>query len=256
MKKAGLIKIKPLMATDNMLQQARSDLGEQKIIHRSYGPDTRYTEYKTFLYFRARKQGTILEICLYTRTDLVRRDRVPRYRIFLDRDGESHATYECAEGKWRTAKIDSLPYGSRMYYVPDPKPVASESTKKLINDYCRTGRMMDVEEAILDFQSACAGKRLKKKYKLETDQIDYMMNMVPELPKDFDKFVEDYGCHHAQYIFYKDKSIGYCTHCGRVVSIKKKPSHNMPGKCSHCGCSITYKSYMVSIVLARIRQLS
>ena len=182
MKKVGLIKIKPLMATDNMLQQARSDLGEQKIIHRSYGPDTRYTEYKTFLYFRARKQGAILEICLYTRADLVRRDRVPRYRIFLDRDGESHATYECAEGKWRTAKIDSIPCGSRIHYVPDPKPVVSESTKKLINEYCRTGRLMDVKEAILDFQSACAGKRLKKKYKLETDQIDYMMNMVPELP--------------------------------------------------------------------------
>lgn len=243
MKKAGLIKVKPLMATDNMIQQARSDLGEQKIIHRSYGPDTRYTEYKTFLFFRARKQGAILEICLYTRADLVRRDRVPRYRIFLDRDGESHATYECAEGKWRTGKIDSLPCGSRIYYVPDPKPVVSESTKKLINEYCRTGRLMDVKEAILDFQSACAGKRLKKKYKLETDQIDYMMNMVPELPKDFDKFIEDYGCYHAQYIFYKDKSIGYCTHCGRVVPIKEKPSHNMPGKCSHCGSSITYKSW-------------
>lgn len=243
MKKAGLIKVKPLMATDNMLQQARSDLGERKTIHRSYGPDTRYTEYKTFLYFRARKQGAILEICLYTRADLARRDRAPRYRIFLDRDGESHATYECAEGKWRTGKIDSLPCGSRIYYVPDPKPVASESTKKLINDYCRTGRLMDVKEAILDFQSACAGKRLKKKYKLETDQIDYMLNMVSELPKDFDKFVEDYGCYYAQYIFYKDKSIGYCTHCGEVVPIKEKPSHNMPGKCSHCGSSITYKSW-------------
>lgn len=244
MKKAGLIKIKPLMATDNMLHQARNDLGERKIPHRSYyRQDIRYTEYKTFLYFRARKQGTILEISLYTRADLARGDREPRYRIFLDRDGESHATYECAEEKWRTAKIDALSFGSRINYVPEPKPVASESTKTLINEYCRTGRLMDVKEAILDYQSACAGKRLKKKYKLETDQIDHMMNMVPELPKDFDKFVENYGCYNAQYIFYRDRSIGYCTHCGKIVPIREKPYHNMPGKCSNCGSSITYKSW-------------
>lgn len=243
MKKAELIKVKPLMATDRMIKQAVNDIGTRKQIIHTWGAKYNYTEYKTFLYFRARKQGNILEICLFTRTDLAKRDRMPRYRIFLDRDKECHATYECAEEKWRTAKIDNLPCGSRTYYVPEPNPVASESTIKMVNEYFHTGCRMDIKQAVLDFQTACAKDRIKKKHRLETDQIDYYMNMVPELPKDFDRFVEEYGFYHAQYIFYKDKTEGYCTHCGRIVPIKKKVRHNEKGKCSKCGSSITYKSW-------------
>ena len=243
MKKAQLIKEKPLMATGRMVQQALTDIGEPKSISYGYGHTARYTEYKTYIYFRARKQGDILEVCLFTRADLARRDRAPRYRIFLDKKEGCHATYECAEEKWRTAKIDSLHCGSRMCYVPDPKPIASESTVKLVNDYFHTGCRLDIKQAVLNFQSECAGERLKRKYKLETDQIDYQMNMVPELPKDFDRFIHEYGFYDAHYIFYKEKNKGYCTHCGLHVPIMKPPKHNEPGKCSHCGSRITYKSW-------------
>lgn len=243
MKKAELIKVKPLMATDRMVKQAVADIGVPKQIYFGYGHTSRYTEYKTYIYFRARKQGDILEVCLFTRADLARRDRIPRYRIFLDRDNECHATYECAGGKWRTAKIDNLYCGSRMHYVPDPKPVASDSTAKLVNEYFHTGCRLDIKQAILNFQSECAGERLKKKYKLETDQIDYQMNMVPELPKDFDKFIHEYGLYDSHYIFYQEKNKGYCTHCGLHVPIMRPPKHNEQGKCSHCGSRITYKSW-------------
>lgn len=243
MKKAELIKVKPLMATDRMIKRAVSDIGVDKRIQRGYGYVAKYTEYKTYLYFRARKQGQVLEVCLFTRADLVRRERIPRYRIFLDRENECHATYECREEKWRTAKIDYLECGIWPCYVPQPEAVASDSTIKLVNGYFHTGSRTDIKQAVLDFQSACAGVRLKKKYKLETDEIDYHMNMVPELPKDFDKFIQEYGFYKAQYIFYRDKDKGYCTHCGRHVRIKTPPGHNTSGKCSNCGSRITYKSW-------------
>lgn len=243
MKKAGLIKKPPLQATAKMREVALADHGTEKRAHFTYKRDVTYTEYKTRLYFRARKIDEVLEISVYTRADLVRGDMTPRFRIFLNADSKEHVTYDCREEKWRTGKMDCLPYDDTYYsYSAKGKGHASESTRKLVNQYLHTGIDADVERAIINFQANVSDNRLKKKYRLITDSIDLRMNTVPELPKDFERFVEKVAFVQEQYVFYKDK-LGYCTCCKKMVPVKSKPRHNTLGKCEACGSSIEYKSW-------------
>ena len=66
--------------------------------------------------------------------------------------------------------------------------------------------------------------------------------MVPELPKDFDEFVDREVL--PQYLFYdagRKVTKGYCTHCGREVKIRN-PHYGDVGECPFCRHPITYRS--------------
>lgn len=246
MRKVGLLDKKPLTATRKMLETAAEDKGTVKKAVRMYSGDYSYTEYESRFYFRAALSDDkeILEVDLFTRRDLAHGRKEPKFRIFLDRRNEDFISWDVAGEKWRRAKIDMLPTGDdRCGYSYRGRNHAAKETLNTVNRYLGTGKMQDVETAVIDFQAKIRGAELARKHRLATDIIDGYMDTVPDrLPSDWMKFINDRALEHS--IFYlKEKRTGYCTHCRLHVPIPPDVRHNMTGKCISCGSSATYKSW-------------
>ncbi len=248
MRKAGLLDRKPMSATAAMMHKAKSDKGVIKTvegIYRNYRYD--YTEYESRFYFRAALTADkeILEVDLFTRRCLAAGTKEPRFRIFLDYARKDFISWNMTEEKWSNAKIDMLETGDERYrYSYRGRNFASKETLNIVNKYLKTGNMLDVETAVLDFQADIRNCNLAKKHKLVTDVIDGYMNTVPDkLPADWMKFINDRALASMHSIFYRaETGVGYCTHCRLHVPVPKNVKHNMQGKC-RCGSGITYKSW-------------
>ena len=238
MKKKELRGMKPLYATTKMLEMVRQDTGVQKEIRYMYGNNVKYTEYEYNLYYRAVIENNILKVAVFTRKQMAAGEQIPQYEIYLSKEENTHLTYAVREEKWRTGKINTLNYdtGRLPYGTSAKKPWVSETDKKKINEYLGTGNK-EAKEAILTFQHEVAKDRLTKKYKSELEGIDAVMDAVPELPKDFDKWILDQGFINERYLIYRygDKNhSALCTHCGKTVHLKEQPKHNQMTVCPAC----------------------
>lgn len=117
--------------------------------------------------------------------------------------------------------------------------------KKLVNDYLGTGNL-GVKEAVLKFQNDVRDEKRNKKHRSEIEAIDAVMNVVPELPKDFDNWIIESAFIHERYLIYHygDKeNAAYCTHCGKEVKLKITPRHNKNGICPSCRTNALMKSW-------------
>lgn len=248
MRKAGLLDRKPMSATAAMMHKAKSDKGVIKTAAHIYGNYRYdYTEYESRFYFRAALTADkeILEVDLFTRRSIAAGRKEPQYRIFLDYARKDFISWNMTEEKWSNAKIDMLETGDERYrYSYRGRNFASKETLNIVNRYLKTGNMLDVETAVLDFQADVRSCNLAKKHKLITDVIDGYMNTVPDkLPADWMKFINDRALASMHSIFYRaETGVGFCTHCRLHVPVPKNAKHNMQGKC-RCGSRITYKSW-------------
>ena len=109
-----------------------------------------------------------------------------------------------------------------------------EEDRKRITEFCHNGKE-EPRAAIARWQSYSKGRK-------EIDEIDSEMALVPELPKDFDDFVDREVL--PQYLFYdagRKVTKGHCTHCGREVKIRN-PHYGDAGECPSCKHPVTYRS--------------
>lgn len=244
MRKKELLEIKKLCVTPKILQMVREDKETSKTSGFGNWKHT-YSVYNTYQYYRAVVENGILKLAVFTRKRIAAGDTEPQYEIFLSKEEEKYLTHEPETGRWLTAKIDMLSYDMDNGYTYGNKPWASPETKKLVNDYLETGQQ-EVKEAILHFQQKIKGKKLELKRKNELEAIDAVMNAVPPLPKDFDKWVLDSAFIHERYILYKSgKKVesGYCTHCETEVPLKGRPHHNQGGICPKCKSRVLMKTW-------------
>ena len=188
-----------------------------------------------WIWFYRAKQHTkeVLEINIYTRESLLV-DKEPIYRVFLHND--KYDTYDMETKKWRIAGIDHLEYKTHpdYFWYANNYIWMREKERKIIIAFTKN----DTEEpraAVQKWQSAM-------KHRPEINRIDTEMALVPELPKDFDTWVDKEAT--TQYIFYEagpKVKEGHCTHCNQTVAVEK-PKYNQKGDCSNCRHPITYKS--------------
>lgn len=247
MKKKELRRMKPLYATPRMMEKVRKDTGVQKTIQYMYGNNVKYTEYEYNLYYRAVIENNVLKVAVFTRKQMEAGEQTPQYEIYLSKEENTHLTYAVREGKWRTGKINTLDYdtGRLPYGTSAKKPWVSATDKNKINEYLGTGNK-EAKEAILTFQHEVAKDRLTKKYKSELEGIDAVMDVVPELPKDFDKWILDQGFINERYLIYQygDRNhSALCTHCGKTVHLKEKPKHNQTTVCPACKSRVWMKAW-------------
>lgn len=247
MKKQELRAMKPLYATQKMMELVREDTGTQKETLHTYASSVKYMEYKYNLYYRAVIENNILKVAVFTRKQMAAGEQMPQYEIYLSKEENTHLTYAVREKKWRTGKINTLDYdtGRLPYGTSAKKPWVSETDKKKINEYLGTGNK-EAKEAILTFQHEVAKDRLTKKYKSELEGIDAVMDVVPELPKDFDKWILDQGFINERYLIYQygDKNhSALCTHCGKTVHLKEQPKHNQMTVCPACKSQAWMKAW-------------
>lgn len=245
MKKAKLLKLKQMHVSEDMIQLARNDTGENERIIYGYGRDNPPTArvYKYYRFYQAEVEDEMLKVAIYTRRNIVLGQQLPDFTIFFDKENEEWITYEYAEKRWLKAMIFNLPYNPELGERFGSYGWCSESDTKVINEYL--GTEGEARNAIRLYQAEKRKNELYKKHRSEMDEIDEFMETVPELPKDFKKWVEKSAYKNYSYIIMQPGKIkeGYCTFCSNYVPIKVKPKHNATGKCPKCRAEVEYKSF-------------
>ena len=186
-------------------------------------------------YYRAKKTGGVLEIAIFTWGRIVSGENEPTYRVFLH-DGK-YDTWETEAEKWRTANIEHLwdfrekseeekaAYGTYWY---------KEHDRKLIVDFTGSEKQ-DINSAVLEWQQY-------EKHRGETEVIDAAMSLIPDIPKDFEKWAFTDAV--PQYMYYEyGKRIGLCTCCGKHHELKEQPKYGKEGTCPGCKRKVQYRTY-------------
>ena len=232
MKKSQLKKLKSLYATKEIMELAQMEAPKQ-------APYEKQESYKRGLFIRCRVEKGILKVALFITRDLRMGSRKPTYQVFVDRKARSFVTWDRVLEKWREAKADCLdwscaPWKTEKYIGPKDNQVL----KKYL------GVSEDGYEGLLAYQKMVRNEQLERRQKKETDAWDLYLAQVPQLPKDWDFWVDKQGI-EQNYMFYdysrKKNQKGYCSWCEKEVPIEK-PRHNKEGVCPACGHKIKYKA--------------
>lgn len=250
MDKKYLMGMKKLSATPAMIKTARENPITSKRVKTSW--NSYYTERSCNYsrYFRVIEQDGILKVTVFTQTGLSKGKTSPEYEVYCDKANNSYITYDVAEEKWRTAKINMLEYKG-IPYAYESRNWQQDNDRKKVNEYFGTGQNRDIYTAVLDFQAEIKADRLKNKHRSEIEQIDSVMREVPDIPKNFEDWIVKNG--FSETMFYEPDSMChhrwprmYCTHCCQwmdTLSYPDRPEHNKESKCPKCGAHVTYKSW-------------
>lgn len=157
-----------------------------------------------------------------------------KYRIF-----QTKTEFVTLEGnKWRQSMLINL-----INYYPYPTYLASKDSEKVIQEYLGTEE--GAVDAIKSTQEHIRKAQLDNRHKAELDLIDAAMKPVRNVPKDFEKWLNDEVLLESRYIIYEYKKKttmpGRCTHCKSNVMVYK-PKHNLPGICPNCKSRVIFKS--------------
>lgn len=229
MQKKELLKLPMMKVTEEMRKAAE---GTRTY---SYWRNPNIIGPKYQKYYRAKKTGGVLEIAIFTWGRIVAGENEPTYRVFLH-DGK-YDTWETEAEKWRTANIEHLwdfrekseeekaAYGTHWY---------KEHDRKLIVDFTGSEKQ-DIHSAVLEWQQY-------KKHRGETEVIDAAMSLIPDIPKDFEKWAFTDAV--PQYMYYEyGKRIGLCTCCGKHHELKEQPKYGKEGTCPGCKRKVQYRTY-------------
>lgn len=232
MKKKQLFRMPVLKLTEEMCEHARKAAPIGKICYPVSG-----NRYSANSYFRTAVENGILRIEIYFTEHIKTGSKMPAYRLFIDRKTNDFITYDMNNQKWLTSRLDNLKwYG----YFWNDKPYIQDSEKRCIETYCG----IETVEKLLSYQEQIRTKQRLDSYKRRTDKWDRIMAKIPELPKDWNKWVLKEGI-NEHYMFYKYQrngiTMGRCSRCGKE-QVLIKPKYNKIGICRNCKHSVTYKS--------------
>ena len=229
MQKKELLKLPVMKVTEEMRKAA------EETRTYSYWRTPNIVGPKYQKYYRAKKTGGVLEIAIFTWGRIVSGENEPTYRVFLH-DGK-YDTWETEAEKWRTANIEHLwdfrekseeekaAYGTYWY---------KEHDRKLIVDFTGSEKQ-DINSAVLEWQQY-------EKHRRETEVIDAAMSLIPDIPKDFEKWAFTDAV--PQYMYYEyGKRIGLCTCCGKHHELKEQPKYGKEGTCPGCKRKVQYRTY-------------
>lgn len=239
MRKSDLLAMPPLRLTPGMIAIAQNDTGTQK----EY-----YKEYQYSRYYKALEKDGILKIAVWDRRRVRQGQQAPDWEIYIDRANRKWQNYSPVENRWSDARIENLKiqnnreagdyFGIKEYDDPN--------SARLVNEYFHPGekKKVGIRNTVLEFQGRIAKEKCMQRQRQVLERIDTDMDRVPELPKDFEKWIEKDAYCRSQYIIY-DRGAGKarCTACWGIVSDIRTFRHNERGKCPLCKEEVTYKSW-------------
>ena len=229
MQKKELLKLPVMKVTEEMRKAA------EETRTYSYWRTPNIVGPKYQKYYRAKKTGGVLEIAIFTWGRIVSGENEPTYRVFLH-DGK-YDTWETEAEKWRTANIEHL-WDFREKSEEEKAAYGTywckEHDRKLIVDFTGSEKQ-DINSAVLEWQQY-------EKHRGETEVIDAAMSLIPDIPKDFEKWAFTDAV--PQYMYYEyGKRIGLCTCCGKHHELKEQPKYGKEGTCPGCKRKVQYRTY-------------
>ena len=249
MRKRDLLELPVLGATDEIVRLAKSDRGRLRQIGVW---DKRKKKAFRIIYSRAVKWGTVLKVALFCREDLLAGELLPRYEIYISTAEDEDKTYLPKEKKWSEASIGNLIVadGYKIYYGSQmeewEEPGARETVAKEIGAYSNCTEKTTVFDLVNTWQQLRRARRLRGRHQRAKARVDLAMETVPDLPKDWLKWVYDSAYFHAQYMMYhpgdKENS-AWCSACGFNVKLKKRVRHQEHVRCPKCGKKVLALSW-------------
>ena len=240
--KKQLLALPKQLATPRMLKIAAAN--PPKIIEERRwwdGHTIRRSMYRYPLYMRCVVQDGIAVISFYTAETLQLGARKPTYTLFVSKAKDQFITYSHTGKKWLTAMLKNYSWPS--YCYNGGETWISTADRKRLQKYF--GSSESVERTINEFQEGVRHRQLLARQKRETDPWDEEQKQVPELPKDWERWVDKVGI-PEQFMYYQyvrgGAKTGYCSYCEKDVPITGKPRHGKEGRCPRCRHKITYKS--------------
>lgn len=175
-------------------------------------------------------------------------EREITYSVYLNRYGDkpSFTTYDHVDNKFREACICNLFDGYYWAYHDDKFvydcELSARAGNKYFNEPCRL--TLDCANG---FQVGLRDYRLQLRMDNDHRQIDALMEQVPPLPADLEKWIDDVALLESRYAYYRREKniiIGFCTHCSREFKMDAPRGTlvNKTGICPLCGSQITFKS--------------
>lgn len=194
--------------------------------------------YDAFL--RAEEEEGLLRVFVFSKKQINAGVKTPAYLIFASKKEHCFRTYDFGQEKWRDAMLFNLGLSENKWCAP------KIYTPKI--DECLIRKYFSIDygsgaNALYYFQKDVLERRRLKRDKKMTDAWDKKMEEVPKLPKDWRTWVRKSGKEHFIFYAYQKSGAkeGYCSHCERVVPIKK-PRYNAYGTCCRCRKKAQYKS--------------
>lgn len=240
-----------LRATKQIVNLAMADnLTRRKRYYGTYAYE--YQGYKRGRYLRSYIFSGILKVSIFLPEHLRMGTKEPAYEVFVDAEQSQFLTYDRVENRWKTAKLDYLPWP--VYVNNSEENWIGKASYRHIKEYL--GGQHGGYEGLLDYQRKVRRDNLLQMYRRETDPWDEDLSQTPEKPKDWERWCSKVGI-TENFIFYqysrKGTDTGYCTYCEREVPIHK-PRHNHSGRCPRCRKQITYKSIGKSGYVVRTQE--
>ena len=240
MRKRELLNLPTLRVTPEIRELAKADeLIKRKYKCGEYGFATE--NYQRKMYLRCIVEAQILKVGIFFPDHIKTGSTLPNFEVFVSKKENTFLTYDRANGRWLTAKldrIDSFP----IYAHHRGERWISQADSDTIRDYL--GMKEGGYDGLLQYQREIREAELVARHKKETDPWDEDLKQVPPLPKDWEQWAGRIGIpEHFIYYHYKKRGarVGYCTRCGKEVPIKN-PRHNKNGRCPRCRHEITYKA--------------
>lgn len=239
MKKKELLKLRALNATSDMMQTANEDTPKRTVYNNWYSEHVSIS-YQYGLYMRCQVIKGILKVAFFLPEHMRMGGKKPAYELYIDKKEKEFLTYDRLREKWLTAKLDRIPWPGYMFY--SKKKWISPRGYGLVKEYL--GGRHGGYQGLLEYQLKVRADELKQRHRIETDPWDLALEQTPNLPKDWEHWVNKVGI-TENYIFYqysrKGAKTGYCTFCEKEVAVRA-PRHNKMGYCARCRHRITYKS--------------
>ena len=241
MRKKDLLAIVLKGPSEEMTRRAKDDHYVERHVKRQQwtykngrgGYEDYYERIKTYatrLYFTVQKEGEILVIAVYGRTQ-VAAGGPPIFTTFIDAENEKWLT-RIGEG-WSEAYMYNLIWNLKTdtglprtdWRVAED--VFDEESLDLCNQALETENE-SVKEAVRSWQEYVRGKENDLKVKKRIEKWERQMALVPPLPEGFEKWAEEDGTSPSNFLFYKKtgkQTEVFCTHCGKTWKTDQKMIH-------------------------------
>ena len=216
---------------EELITTAQNDRYEAREVKDWNGRLRKEKSYITDLYFSAAEAGGTLIIQMWTRRQLAGGDYEPKAVVYID--WKTSRWISKAYGKWTESLLWTIycQYSTTNAYV-QKKNISTKENTELCNCLLDTDED-GVYEAVRVWQEGIREEKNKAAAVRRKENWDRTMALVPPLPEDFRKWVEDKGTLDDNFIFYRKEKKGgytaYCSHCEESFHTEEKLEHN-PGQ--------------------------
>ena len=216
---------------EELIATAQNDRCETREVRGWDGKPRKVKGYVTDLYFSAEEAEETLLVQMWTRNQLANGNYEPKAIVYIDR--EAGRWISKAFGKWTESLLWTIycQYSTKNAYT-QKKNISTKEDAELCNRLLGTDED-GVYEAVRAWQEGIREEKNKAAALRRKENWDRTMALVPPLPEDFRKWVENEGTLDDNFIFYRKEKkggyIAYCSHCEEAFHTEEKLEHN-PGQ--------------------------